>query len=234
MSSVAAALGYSQTGASTMGFLRRIETQDDGGSSGVSVPDAGAPPTASTTRDAEAVKERFRCLIRQLPARTYLDRLIAIFLSTFNYQYYPVEPDVFRAQLEQWHALPFKLLTSRGPDGLDPDMRVFPAVLFQVVATALLVVKDNDNNTQGGLAAELGALKYAAGMTFEDLAVDYSESGMAIVGLFDKRSLAVTTVQAEFLRAAFLKYTARVTDSVSSETQPVDANLTQNYTNSGT
>lgn len=211
LSSVAVALGYSQAGASTMGFLQHIQTEDgSGGDTSSSAPHASL---SSAGRDPQTVRERFKGLIRQLPARAYLDRLITIFMTTFNYQYYVIDPDVFREQLERWHALPFRLLTTTGPQGLTPDMRVFPAVLFQVAATALLVVTEEQGG--GSKAAEFEALKYAAGMTFEDLAMDYSESGMAIVGLFDKRSLAVTTVQARFLRASFLKFTAQVTESVS-------------------
>lgn len=204
---MAAALGYTQAGASTLGFLKRIETQDGSDDSGAGSSSAQSLPVS--TRDSFTVKEKFKGLIRQLPARTYLDRLISIFMSTFNYQYYTIDPDIFYAQLEEWHALPFKLLTTTGPQGLTPDMRAFPAVLFQVIGTALLVVPEG-----GELATEFGALKYAASMTFEDLAMDYSESGMAIVGLFDKRSLSITTVQAAFLRAAFFKFMAQVTDSV--------------------
>ena len=87
-----------------------------------------------------------------------------------------------------------------GPQGLPSDLRVFPAVLFQVVATALLLVPDSE-------PSEFDGLKYTTTMTFEDLASEYSESGAAIVSLFGKRDLSITTVQAECLHAAaFLKY----------------------------
>ncbi|KAG9258100.1 uncharacterized protein F5Z01DRAFT_633099 [Emericellopsis atlantica] len=202
LSSVAAQLGYAHAGTSTMGFLRHMEAHDP-----ASLP-AGRfqVPSRPGGRDTEALtSEKFKGLIRQLPAKRYLDRLVTIFLSTFNYQYYAVDPDVFHAQLQEWQSLPFKLLSTSGPHGLTPDLRVFPAVLFQMVATALLVVPEGDEEMEG--------LKYAAGMTFEDLAMDYSENGMAIVSLFGKTGLALTTILAEFLRAGFLKYTANVTES---------------------
>ena len=50
-------------------------------------------------------------------------------------------------------------------------------------------------------------------MSFEDLAIDYSESGMAILSLLGKRQMTITTVLTGFLRASFLKYIAMVTVS---------------------
>jgi uncharacterized protein (DUF2237 family) len=52
-------------------------------------------------------------------------------------------------------------------------------------------------------------------MTFEDLGIEYSEAGAAVVSLFGKKDLAVTTVQAELLRTSFLKFTKNVAESVS-------------------
>lgn len=200
-----------------MGFLRRMETQADGdGEEGEDGLGPGGNSMAllrgqGASRDALAAKERFKSLIRQLPARAYLDKLIAIFMRSFNYQYYSIDPGVLWGQLERWHAVPFKVLASQGPDALSPELRAFPAVLFQVIATALLVVVEG-----GELAAEFEGLKFAASMTFEDLSNDYSEAGVGVVGLIDKKSLTITTIQAEFLRASFLKFTACVTESVSS------------------
>lgn len=204
LSSVAAALGYSQTGPSTMGFLKRLEMADTDDPHAHSYPLDGL----SGRDTSQAVKDKFKGLIRQLPAKTYLDKLIDMFLTKFNWQYYAVDPDILRAQLDQWNRIPFKQLSSMGPQALPPELRAFPAVLFQIIATSLLIVDE-------GPDSEFEALKYAGSMTFEDLAMDYSDSGVAIVNLFDKRSLTLTTVQASFLRASFLKFMAKVTESVS-------------------
>ena len=195
--------GYSQTGASTLGFLRKIE---------------GAHPSEPLSKLAHGmgqhgdhlnVRERYKSLIRQLPARTYIDRLVDVYFVGINWQYYNLERDVFAKQLAEWHSLPFNVLTNGGPQALPPDLRAFPALLFQVLATALLVLPS-------GLEPTFDPLKYAGNMTFEDLAVDYSESGVAILSLLGKRQMSVTTVLADFCRAAFLKYVALVTEAVSS------------------
>jgi hypothetical protein len=194
--------GYSQTGASTLGFLRKIE---------------GANPSEPLSRLTQDVaqhgdhlntRERYKSLIRQLPARTYIVKLVDIYFVDFNWQYYGLDRDVFDKQLTEWYNLPFDALTSGGPQALPPDLRALPALLFQVLATALLVLPSGSDPT-------FDSLKYAGNMSFEDLAVDYSESGVAILSLLGKRQMSVTTVLAGFLRAAFLKYVALVTEAVS-------------------
>lgn len=210
LSSMAATWGYGQTGPSTIGFLKKIETADADFVDGPS-----GTPTRGPKHQSFAIREKYKGLIRQLPAKVYIDRLITMFLAEFNWQYGFVEPDVFFKQLDEWHNLPFSVLSSEGPLGLSPDLRVFPAVLFQVIATALLLISD-------GQPSEFDGLKYTASMTFEDLASEYSESGAAIVSLFGKRDLSITTVQAEFLHASFSKFTANVTESVSGSPGSVD------------
>ena len=202
LSSMAATWGYGQTGTSTISFLKKIETADAD-----LVDSPSGVPARGPKQQSFAMREKYKGLIRQLPARVYIDNLITMFLAEFNWQYSSLEPDIFFKQLDEWHNLPFNVLSSEGPLGLSPDLRVFPAVLFQVVATALILVSDDE-------PSEFDGLKYTASMTFEDLASEYSEAGAAIIGLFGKRDLSITTVQAEFLHASFLKFTANVTESV--------------------
>lgn len=205
LSSMAATWGYSQTGTSTIDFLKRIETAeaDDNQDEAPS-----RIPLNGGRQDSLVIKEKYKGLIRQLPAKVYIDQLIDIFMDEFNWQYYMVDPEIFYAQLDEWNKLPFSVLSSSGPQALSPDLRVFPAVLFHMIGTALLSLSESPHPV-------FDALKYAGNMTFEDLATDYSESGAAIVNLFGKKSLSLTTVQAEFLRASFLKFTGNVTESVS-------------------
>ncbi|OIW27959.1 OMPdecase-domain-containing protein [Coniochaeta ligniaria NRRL 30616] len=194
--------GYSATGASTLGFLRKIEGANP------------AEPLSALARDAGGshadhlnMRERYKSLIRQLPARTYIDKLVDVYFHDFNWMYHGLDRDVFDKQLAEWFSLPFNLLTNGGPQALSPDMRSFPALLFQVLATALLVLPS------GHPDATFDSLKYAGNMTFEDLAMDYSESGVAICSLLGKRQMSITTVLAGFVRASFLKYVALVTES---------------------
>lgn len=162
---------------------------------------------AAHIEDQFATKERYKSLIRQLPAKGYIEKLIEVYFREFNHQYYALEEDLFMQQFAEWNNIPFNVLSNSGPQGLSPDLRVFPALLFQVLATALLILPEGSHEFYEHL-------KYAGNMTFEDLAADYSESGVGILSLLGKRQITLTTVQADFLRAAFLKYMAKVTESV--------------------
>ncbi|KAK1760644.1 fungal-specific transcription factor domain-containing protein [Echria macrotheca] len=205
--------GYSQTGASTLGFLKKIEDTSTGTKGGPNEEDPSPSLAGGLNTDDAApgesfnTRERYKSLIRQLPARTYIDKLVDLYFANFNWQYYGLDRDVFDRQLAEWYRLPFNLLTTGGPQALSPDLRAFPAMLFQTIATALLVLPN------AGPDATFDSLKYAGGMTFEDLAMDYSESGVAILSLLGKRQMSVTTVLTGFLRASFLKYVALVTES---------------------
>ncbi|KAI1056248.1 hypothetical protein LB507_001886 [Fusarium sp. FIESC RH6] len=204
LSSKAADWGYAHNGASTMGILKRIETLSDGEESS---PDLYAGSRGPTDGGKEfALKEKYKAIIRQLPARDYIDRLVEMYLHSFNWQYYAIDPDIFYRQLEAWNSLPFSVLSDIGPRGLHSELRAFPAVIFQIIATALLLLPEKPD-------PRFDSLKFAGGMSFEDLAMEYSESGQAIVDLLGKKHLSLSTVQAQFLRASFHKFTAKVTDA---------------------
>ncbi|EGX91098.1 Fungal transcriptional regulatory protein [Cordyceps militaris CM01] len=201
LSSMAAALGYSQTRPSTLSLLRTIETADQQpGGGGASSRYRGADSSAAG--ELAPIREKYKGLVRQLPAKTYIDRLVSMYFEDLHHQYNFVDQDTFFEQLDEWNRLPFTLLSS--PEGLRPAMRFFPALLFQILATALLLLPP------GTPDPVFDSLKYAGGMTFENLATDYSDSGAAIVNLFGKNALDEVTVQAQFIRALFQKYTARV------------------------
>lgn len=54
-------------------------------------------------------------------------------------------------------------------------------------------------------------------MTFDDLSVEYSEAGMAILNLLGKRQMSIITVLAGWCRASLLKFNGMVTEAVSSQ-----------------
>lgn len=108
--------------------------------------------------------------------------------------------------MAEWYSLPFSMLNTEGPQALPPDLRAFPALVFHMIATALL-------NLPPGPDPTFDSLKYAGSMTFEDLALDYSESGVALISVLGKRQVSHTAVIAGFVRAAFLKYSGLVTEA---------------------
>jgi hypothetical protein len=72
--------GYSATGASTLGFLKKIESANP------DEPLSRLNPDSNPHGDAINTRERYKSLIRQLPARTFIDRLVDIFFVDFNWQ----------------------------------------------------------------------------------------------------------------------------------------------------
>ncbi|KAI0010651.1 hypothetical protein F4779DRAFT_577112 [Xylariaceae sp. FL0662B] len=192
----AADFGYSHDGSSTLGILRKIEV-------------AGEPLTEMTTSNHDGdnfgVRERYKAIVRQLPARTYVEKLVGIYFHDINWQYFGVDEPVFRELMDQWYNLPFNVLTTSGPQALDPMLRAFPALLFQILASALLYIPEGSEEI-------FESLKYT-NMAFDDLAFDYSESGVSILSLLGKRQMSIITVLAGWVRASVLKYTGMVTES---------------------
>jgi hypothetical protein len=211
LASMAAALGYASSGPSTLDLLQSIETADqDNDSNSENSPKPGTTlfqQPSRPGRESSPVRQKYKGLIRQLPSKMHIERLTQMYYRDIDQQYNFVDRDIFDAQLQRWNTLPLTALSA--PDELDAEMRFFPALLFQMLACALLLL------SPGRPDPMFDALKYAGGMTFEDLATDYSESGMAIMSLFGKSDLSETTVQAQFTRALFLKYTAHVSECVS-------------------
>ncbi len=196
------ALGYGLTAAPTVSILTRLD---------VAPRTWGERPQAVTTRTSHADSlpdfAEYKTVIRQLPAATFIEKLIAVFLREFNWQYYVLDAAHFRTQFREWNNIPYSVYRADYLQGVSLDLAVFPAVLFQVVAVALLMLSDEE-------AEEFDSLKYSANMTLADLACEYSMSGERVVSMFSKRDLSTTTVQAEFLNACFFKLTARVAESV--------------------
>ncbi|KAK8038957.1 fungal specific transcription factor domain-containing protein [Apiospora rasikravindrae] len=194
----AADFGYAQNGASTLGFLQKIEGA------------SGQPLTGITTETQEgdhfASRERYKSLIRHLPARMFVEQLISIYFKEFNTMYYALDEVMFNEQVAAWYNLPYNVLSTAGPQAIEPSLRSFPALVFQVLATALLAIPTEADET-------FSSLKYAGNMTFEDIAIEYSETGMALLSLLGKRQMTMSTVLAGWMRAGFLKYTGQVTEA---------------------
>lgn len=108
--------------------------------------------------------------------------------------------------MEEWYSLPFHLLNTEGPQAFTPDLRAFPAMVFQLIATSLISLGSGSDPT-------FDSLKYNSSMTFDDLASDYSESGVALLALLGKRNISHTAVLASWLRVGFLKYSGLITES---------------------
>lgn len=166
-------------------------------------------PTEIISEESFDMRERYKSLIRQLPARTYVEQLVENYFREVNWQYYGIDEPMLMGLVHEWYSLPFNVLSGSGPLALKPMLRALPALLFQMVACALLYLpQDAEKNFE--------CLKYTSNMTFDDLAVEYSEAGMSILALLGKRQMSIITVLAGWCRASLLKFTGMVTEAVSS------------------
>lgn len=73
--------GYSGTGASTLGFLKRIDNAQKPGESLSSL------AMGAENKAYFGTRERYKSLVRQLPARPYIEKLVDIYFKDFNWQY---------------------------------------------------------------------------------------------------------------------------------------------------
>lgn len=74
--------GYSSTGLSTLEFLKKIDGQDKNAGESLSRLAMGKENT-----EYFGTRERYKSLVRQLPARPYIEKLVHIYFTDFNWQY---------------------------------------------------------------------------------------------------------------------------------------------------
>ncbi|KAI1328051.1 hypothetical protein F5Y16DRAFT_369940 [Xylariaceae sp. FL0255] len=192
-------LGYSTNAASTLGILRRIEGAGD-------EPLAGMPAEHQHDIVNVETRERYKSLVRQLPPRTHLEKLIEVYFRDINWQYGAIDEPILRLLLSRWYSIPYNVLQSSGPQALDPTLRALPALLFQMIALGILYLRQETAHTYE-------CLKFTDNMSFDDLAAEYSETGMAVLSLLGKRQMSIVTVLAGWARAFLLKSTGGVTDA---------------------
>ncbi|CAG7931722.1 unnamed protein product [Penicillium olsonii] len=147
---------------------------------------------------------KYKSLVRQLPSQACIQILTQTFFSSINWQYDLIDEQPFWKQLEAWGTISYSSLRT-GISDLAPEMLVFPALLAQVLAQALLFHPPHDER--------IGSLMTMAEMTFHDLAAEYSDAGAEILETLGKNSLKIATVQARLLRASFLKSSGKVIEA---------------------
>ena len=194
------AFGYAKSNGSnntTLGIFKKIEDTDTNG--------ALISNLHSTSADHSGLREKYKSLIRQLPAKPFIEDLVNTYFQEVNLQYYPLDEGIFRDLLKSWNNLSFSTL-NKGPLELSGDLQFFPGLLFQILALALQFQPPDYDPS-------LESLKYAAAMSLDDLATDYSESGSQILCLLGKRNTTLVAVQAGFLRTQFMKNCGLVPES---------------------
>jgi len=194
--------GYAKTNGSnntTLGVFNKIESHGPD----FPVDSMMAIPVQSV--DHSRLRDKYRTYIRLLPVKPLIDKLLETYFGSVNYHYYALDEGTFRDLYTDWQNISHAML-NRGPQELTPDLQFFPALLFQTLALALQFQPPDYDPS-------LDALKYLAGMSFDDVASEYSESGHSIATLLGVRHNTLVKVQARFLRTSFLKNSGMIPES---------------------
>ncbi|RBA17599.1 hypothetical protein FPRO05_11314 [Fusarium proliferatum] len=155
-------------------------------------------------RDCPAPGE-YMSVIRELPSSKHIDILVQDFFRNVAWHYDIIDEANFMNQLAQWRRLTHDQF-KRGPSALPTALRSFPALLFQILAQALLFQPAQHNET-------LNDLKYAVDMELSDRAAEYSDAGCRLTSCFRKSEPTLTGIQAELMRACFEKTTGAVIEA---------------------
>lgn len=189
-SHVPASLGYAQDNTGTRAIMNIL----------------GGRPTddAPATRAASDVATQYKALLRLLPANNHVDNLVRFFFAEISWQYDVVNEDMFREQLSDWRRVSYA--SRSNPQGLDPMLRYFPALLFQVLAQSVLLQPPESYPS-------LEDLKPAPDMELLDLAKEFSDAGHQILSILGSTEPALVKIQAGLQRATFLKSTGSVIEA---------------------
>lgn len=149
---------------------------------------------ASSKGDAES-------LIAKLPPRTVIEALVKIFFDEVNSHYFILEEFYFNELFSRWPRNegiePVKYLSSVQ---LSAELRYFPALLFQIIALSLQFLPP-DWKILSGSSYELSTSR------------TYSDLGDRLLYVLERPGLAITAIQADFLRSSWLKNWGRAVEA---------------------
>lgn len=191
--------GYSnQDNYNTLSLLRATEFCGD---CNTNRPDRGSMDQLTFRNDGH---QKYKRLVRRLPSQTVVNSLVQTYLTLVNWQYDLLDGIMFQEQLKAWWNVSYVDL-QENLTTMAAEVLVFPALLFQVLAQALLFHSPRDKT--------ITDLLIMPNMTYHDLAVEYSDTGADVLALLGKGGITTTTIQAGLLHASFLKSSGKVIEA---------------------
>ncbi|KAH8597523.1 hypothetical protein B0O99DRAFT_78067 [Bisporella sp. PMI_857] len=127
--------------------------------------------------------------------------LLPTFLKSNGKLYGIIEPRYFNDTLREWRKFTSGASGSTSIDTISAELRYFPAMLFQLLATSLLYLPSGSKIAE---SLESNSLQ---------LSQKYSDAGVELVQLLGYQGTAIVAVQHDLLRAAWLKNRGRGTDA---------------------
>ena len=120
------AFGYAKSNGNnntTLGIFKKIEDPETDAADLTSVLSQYSGPH-------NGLREKYKSLIRQLPSKPFIEKLVQTYFEEVNYHYYPLDEGIFKDMLNSWNNLSFSTL-NKGPMELSGDLRFFPAMLLK-------------------------------------------------------------------------------------------------------
>ncbi|CAI4211564.1 unnamed protein product [Parascedosporium putredinis] len=60
-------------------------------------------------RCSRELREKYKSLIRHLPAKSYVDQLVSVYFKEVNWHYHVIEEDEFLRMVNSWSQIPFEV-----------------------------------------------------------------------------------------------------------------------------
>lgn len=151
----------------------------------------------NSPRPPFASDPRLRALLAQLPSKPAVEELVAVYFADVNWQYFILEKCYFDCLLSCWYGVNTGSVKHLDLEQIAKELHYFPALLYQVLALALQFL------SPGSTAWKL--------LSPNDISLcgSYSDIGMELMTTLGRPGLALTAVQADFLRTSWLKNNGR-------------------------
>lgn len=122
-----------------------------------------------------------------------INKRVEVFFDDVNWQYFILEKQYFNSLLTCWCATNVETLPHLDHTEFERELYHFPALLFQVVGLAIQFLPLNSPAWEFLSQAD------------KALCQTYSDIGVELMMLAKRGPVAITVIQADFLRASWLK-----------------------------
>ena len=129
----------------------------------------------------------------RLPSRMAINKLVEFFFDDVNWQYFILEKQYFDCLVTCWYGTSVETLPHLGHEDLGRELHYFPALLFQVLGLAIQFLPLNSTVWECLSQADMA------------LCQKYSDIGVELMRHAQSEIVALTKIQADFLRASWLK-----------------------------
>ncbi|PVH82872.1 hypothetical protein DL98DRAFT_455720 [Cadophora sp. DSE1049] len=142
-------------------------------------------------------RKKYWQLVSELPPSDIIDELVSTYISDVHWIYGIIEPQYFYADLQEFRRFTSNTSGSASINSVSATLKCFPAVLFQILATALQYLP------RGAKIEQL------LGTTSQKLSLRYSSAGVEIIQLLGNQDNCIAAVVHDLIRAAWLKNCGR-------------------------